>query len=211
MQGQLRQVRRLAWVPSAGSSAPRLPLPLPLCLARSPPVVLTIMIACPTPTPHPFTLGTLSPHRALCLLPRSTPPLTHTHARPPDRAQAVKHLERVLEISREIRDFVGDADAYGTIAGGARWLAEVPGWLRWRDCGRGGHFLRVGPSPVGLSLPCLGFHPLPPADIYTDMGDFDRAAHYYDKYVSGAVAALLRACPALSATHAALPADLAHG
>ncbi|KAL4427907.1 hypothetical protein ABPG75_001996 [Micractinium tetrahymenae] len=30
--------------------------------------------------------------------------------------QAVKHLERVLEISREIRDFVGDADAYGTIA-----------------------------------------------------------------------------------------------
>ncbi|EFN58329.1 hypothetical protein CHLNCDRAFT_9763, partial [Chlorella variabilis] len=50
--------------------------------------------------------------------------------------QAVKHLERVLEISREIRDFVGDADAYGTIA-----------------------------------------------DIYTDMGDFDRAAHYYDKYV----------------------------
>jgi hypothetical protein len=29
----------------------------------------------------------------------------------------VKHLERVLEISRDIRDFVGDADAYGTIAG----------------------------------------------------------------------------------------------
>ena len=32
--------------------------------------------------------------------------------------QAVKHLEHVLYISREIRDFVGDADAYGTIAGG---------------------------------------------------------------------------------------------
>ena len=38
--------------------------------------------------------------------------------------QAVKHLEHVLYISREIRDFVGDADAYGTIAGG--W---VGGWV----------------------------------------------------------------------------------
>ncbi|PSC69769.1 FLUORESCENT IN BLUE chloroplastic [Micractinium conductrix] len=51
--------------------------------------------------------------------------------------QAVKHLERVLDISREIRDFVGDADAFGTIA-----------------------------------------------DIYTDLGDFDQAAKYYDLYIS---------------------------
>jgi tetratricopeptide (TPR) repeat protein len=29
---------------------------------------------------------------------------------------AIRHLERVLEISRELDDFVGDADAYGTIA-----------------------------------------------------------------------------------------------
>ncbi|KIZ06926.1 FLU chloroplast precursor, alternative spliced version l-FLP [Monoraphidium neglectum] len=29
---------------------------------------------------------------------------------------AIKHLERVLEISREIKEFTGDADAYGTIA-----------------------------------------------------------------------------------------------
>ncbi|PRW56470.1 FLU chloroplast alternative spliced version l-FLP [Chlorella sorokiniana] len=50
--------------------------------------------------------------------------------------QAVKHLERVLEISRDIREHVGDADAYGTIA-----------------------------------------------DIYTDLGDFEKAAQYYDKYI----------------------------
>ncbi|KIZ06832.1 hypothetical protein MNEG_1119 [Monoraphidium neglectum] len=29
---------------------------------------------------------------------------------------AIKHLERVLEISREMKEFTGDADAYGTIA-----------------------------------------------------------------------------------------------
>lgn len=43
----------------------------------------------------------------------------------------MKHLERVLEISREIRDFVGDADAYGTIAGGRvqRLLSCRAGWV----------------------------------------------------------------------------------
>ena len=30
---------------------------------------------------------------------------------------AISHLKRVLEISREMGDHVGDADAYGTIAG----------------------------------------------------------------------------------------------
>eukprot|EP00879_Flechtneria_rotunda_P011083 GHRR01011580.1.p2 GENE.GHRR01011580.1~~GHRR01011580.1.p2 ORF type:complete len:130 (+),score=49.78 GHRR01011580.1:1789-2178(+) len=29
---------------------------------------------------------------------------------------AIKHLERVLEISQQIREYTGDADAYGTIA-----------------------------------------------------------------------------------------------
>jgi tetratricopeptide (TPR) repeat protein len=29
---------------------------------------------------------------------------------------AISHLKRVLEISEEMRDHVGDADAYGTIA-----------------------------------------------------------------------------------------------
>ncbi|KAL6776212.1 FLU1 [Auxenochlorella protothecoides x Auxenochlorella symbiontica] len=51
--------------------------------------------------------------------------------------QAVKHLLRVLEISRDMGDFVGDADAYGTIA-----------------------------------------------DIYTDIGEFEHAAEYYDKYIA---------------------------
>lgn len=49
---------------------------------------------------------------------------------------AIKHLERVLEISKEMREFTGDADAYGTIA-----------------------------------------------DCYTDMGEFEKAAKYYDKYI----------------------------
>lgn len=49
---------------------------------------------------------------------------------------AISHLKRVLEISKEMGDRVGDADAYGTIA-----------------------------------------------DIYTDMGDFDKAAEFYDKYI----------------------------
>lgn len=31
-------------------------------------------------------------------------------------SSAIKHLQRVLEISREMGDHVGDADAYGTIA-----------------------------------------------------------------------------------------------
>lgn len=50
---------------------------------------------------------------------------------------AISHLTRVLEISNEMGDHVGDADAFGTIA-----------------------------------------------DIYTDMGDFDKAAEFYDKYIS---------------------------
>lgn len=49
---------------------------------------------------------------------------------------AIQHLLRVLEISKEMDDFVGDADAYGTIA-----------------------------------------------DIYTEMGNFDTAAQYYDRYI----------------------------
>jgi len=49
---------------------------------------------------------------------------------------AIKHLERVLEISREMREYTGDADAYGTVA-----------------------------------------------DCYTDMGEFEKAAQFYDKYI----------------------------
>jgi len=50
---------------------------------------------------------------------------------------AIKHLERVLQISDEVDDHLGDSDAYGTIA-----------------------------------------------DIYTEMGDFEKAAEFYDKYIS---------------------------
>jgi len=50
---------------------------------------------------------------------------------------AITHLERVLQISDEVDDHLGDSDAYGTIA-----------------------------------------------DIYTEMGDFERAAEFYDKYIS---------------------------
>lgn len=50
--------------------------------------------------------------------------------------QAIKYLERVLEISAETGDHVGDADAFGTIA-----------------------------------------------DIYTDIGEFEKAAEFYDKYI----------------------------
>ena len=50
---------------------------------------------------------------------------------------AIEHLKRVLEISKEVGDHVGDADAYGTIA-----------------------------------------------DIYTDMGQFEKAAEYYDRYIA---------------------------
>ncbi len=32
---------------------------------------------------------------------------------------AIQHLKRVLEISQEMGDYVGDADAFGTIAGAA--------------------------------------------------------------------------------------------
>jgi len=49
---------------------------------------------------------------------------------------AIKHLERVLEISREMKEFTGDSDAFGTIA-----------------------------------------------DCYTDMGDLEKAAFFYDKYI----------------------------
>jgi hypothetical protein len=70
-----------------------------------------------------------------CLVARLTVvlPTAHWHGRLSlqikRKLQAVKHLERVLEISREIRDFVGDADAYGTIAGEGRLggLALVDG------------------------------------------------------------------------------------
>jgi tetratricopeptide (TPR) repeat protein len=49
---------------------------------------------------------------------------------------AIQHLTRVLEISQEMDDHVGDADACGTIA-----------------------------------------------DVYTELGQFDTAAQYYDKYI----------------------------
>jgi hypothetical protein len=49
---------------------------------------------------------------------------------------AIQHLLRVLEISAQMGDTVGDADAFGTIA-----------------------------------------------DIYTEMGAFDTAAQFYDKYI----------------------------
>lgn len=45
-------------------------------------------------------------------------------------------MERVLEISQDMREYTGDADAYGTIA-----------------------------------------------DCLADMGEFDKAGEYYDKYI----------------------------
>jgi len=54
-----------------------------------------------------------------------------------DRRSAIKHLERVLALSRATRDHVGDADAFGTIA-----------------------------------------------DLYTELGAFEKAAEYYDRYIS---------------------------
>jgi tetratricopeptide (TPR) repeat protein len=50
---------------------------------------------------------------------------------------AIKHLERVLEISKEMAEFTGDADAYGSIA-----------------------------------------------DCYTELGDFESAAAFYDRYIN---------------------------
>ena len=50
---------------------------------------------------------------------------------------AIGHLERVLELSREMGEYTGDADAYGVIA-----------------------------------------------DCYTDLGEFERAAEMYDKYIA---------------------------
>jgi pentatricopeptide repeat protein len=50
---------------------------------------------------------------------------------------AIGHLERVLELSREMGEYTGDADAYGVIA-----------------------------------------------DCYTDLGEFEKAAEMYDKYIA---------------------------
>jgi tetratricopeptide (TPR) repeat protein len=50
---------------------------------------------------------------------------------------AIKHLLVVLELSRELGNNQGDADAYGSIA-----------------------------------------------DLYTDLGDYDQAAKYYDLYIT---------------------------
>ena len=65
-------------------------------------------------------------------------PLTYVcHSMQGQYKAAISHLQRVLSISDEIQDEVGNADAYGTIA-----------------------------------------------DIYTDMGNFDKAAEFYDRYIS---------------------------
>ncbi|CAG9461586.1 unnamed protein product [Pedinophyceae sp. YPF-701] len=53
----------------------------------------------------------------------------------------IEYLEGVLRISGEIQDYVGDADAYGTIA-----------------------------------------------DLYTELGDYEKAAEYYDLYLAKCVA-----------------------
>jgi hypothetical protein len=52
-------------------------------------------------------------HRAVHLLPQG------------QYQTAISHLKRVLEISKEMADHVGDADAYGTIAGTFRHLRHV--------------------------------------------------------------------------------------
>ena len=54
--------------------------------------------------------------------------------------KALGHLERVLEISKEIDDFTGDNDAYGVMA-----------------------------------------------DIYTELGDFEKAAKFYDLYINSMI------------------------
>jgi tetratricopeptide (TPR) repeat protein len=51
--------------------------------------------------------------------------------------QAIKHLQSVLAISEQLKEYTGDADAYGSIA-----------------------------------------------DIYADMGEFEKAAKYYDNYIN---------------------------
>lgn len=50
---------------------------------------------------------------------------------------AIKYLKQVLKISEEMKEYTGDADAYGSIA-----------------------------------------------DIYADMGEFEKAATFYDSYIN---------------------------
>lgn len=50
---------------------------------------------------------------------------------------AIKYLKQVLEISAQMKEYTGDADAYGSIA-----------------------------------------------DIYADMGEFEKAATFYDSYIN---------------------------
>ena len=75
--------------------------------------------------------------------------LCHAHGVPHCRAlQAIKHLERVLEISREMGDYVGDADAYGVIVSPAPPLFPLPGLLAGVLAGRLARLLSICMRPA---------------------------------------------------------------
>jgi hypothetical protein len=98
---------------------------------------------------------------------------------------AIKHLERVLEISREMREFTGDADAVrGEPGGESARLAARPRAGRGR---RAPARPRL-PAPTPVHALTRAFPPPPPqygtiADCYTELGDLEMAAANYDRYI----------------------------
>eukprot|EP00887_Chlorella_sp_A99_P002577 scaffold6.g2577.t1 len=71
--------------------------------------------------------------------------------------QAIKHLERVLEISNEIGDHVGDADAYGTIADIYTDQGDLEKARGGCEPGAGAAASGVRPSSSALSPPPTAF------------------------------------------------------
>ncbi len=81
---------------------------------------------------------------------------------------AISHLKRVLEISKEMADHVGDADAYGTIAGSF----TSQDWMGSQGLEQLSTVSHAAAEAV------LWF-----ADIYTDIGDLEAAGEFYDLYI----------------------------
>ena len=111
------------------------------------------------------------------------------YRRPAAAHPCVALLHHPPQISRDIREHVGDADAYGTIAGVA-WAGKR--CMPLVGCMAAALHMRLqAPAFCCRVLTSVSLCPLThlTPDIYTDLGDFEKAAQYYG--ASGCPAAVV--------------------
>lgn len=132
---------------------------------------------------------------------------------------AIKHLERVLEISREMKEFTGEraskqdycgslqrgacqvvcsgrAPCFAVVSTGKGWWGglqdQQKGWRAWQALELPRSLQSAALKVWRLTNPCVAAGDADAygtiADCYTDMGDLEKAAVFYDKWVCMALA-----------------------